>query len=58
MSHTQAEHIISLDRFAIGHHKDKALLTQLNLTVNRGEMVALIGKTQVTSLLMKRKTIS
>ncbi len=44
MSHTQAEHIISLDRFAIGHHKENALLTQLNLTVNRGEMVALIGR--------------
>jgi iron complex transport system ATP-binding protein len=44
MLHTQAEHIISLDRFAIGYHKENALLTQLNLTVNRGEMVALIGR--------------
>lgn len=40
----QAEHIISLDSFAIGHHRDNVLLSQLNLTVNRGEMVALIGR--------------
>jgi iron complex transport system ATP-binding protein len=39
-----SEHIISLDRFAIGYQKDHALLSQLNLTVNRGEMVALIGR--------------
>ena len=39
-----SEHIISLDRFAIGYQKDYALLSQLNLTVNRGEMVALIGR--------------
>ena len=44
MTHKQAEHIISLDRFAIGHHKENALLSKLNLTVNRGEMVALIGR--------------
>jgi iron complex transport system ATP-binding protein len=44
MPHTEAKHIISLDRFTIGHHKDNALLSRLNLTVNRGEMVALIGR--------------
>ncbi len=44
MSETQSEHIISLDRFTIGHQKDNALLSHLNLTVNRGEMVALIGR--------------
>lgn len=44
MLNSQAEHIVSLDRFAIGHHKENALLTQLNLTVSRGEMVALIGR--------------
>jgi len=44
MSPAPTEHIISLDRFAIGHHKENALLTQLKLTVNRGEMVALIGR--------------
>lgn len=36
--------IISLKSFAIGHQKEKALLSQLGLTVNRGEMVALIGR--------------
>lgn len=44
MSGKHSDHIISLDRFTIGHHKDNALLSQLNLTVNRGEMVALIGR--------------
>ena len=44
MSPTATEHIISLDRFAIGHHKENVLLNQLNLTVSRGEMVALIGR--------------
>ena len=44
MTHKQAKHIISLDRFSIGHHKENALLSKLNLTVNRGEMVALIGR--------------
>ena len=39
-----SEHIISLDQFAIGYQKDHALLSELNLTVNRGEMVALIGQ--------------
>lgn len=38
------EHIISLNSFAIGYHRDNELLRQLNLTVNRGEMVALIGR--------------
>ncbi|MEA3462592.1 MAG: ABC transporter ATP-binding protein [Bacteroidota bacterium] len=44
MSETKADHIISLDRFAIGYQKDNTLLEHLNLTVNRGEMVALIGR--------------
>lgn len=35
---------IQLKSFAIGHQKGKALLRQLNLRVNRGEMVALIGR--------------
>lgn len=39
-----ADHIISLDRFTIGYQKDLALLSELNLTVNRGELVALIGR--------------
>ena len=44
MSDTQTEHIISLNQFTIGYQKENALLSQLNLTVNRGEMVALIGR--------------
>lgn len=39
-----AHQIISLDRFSIGYQKDNALLNALHLTVNRGEMVALIGR--------------
>lgn len=44
MPQKHAKHIISLDGFSIGHQKDNALLSRLNLTVNRGEMVALIGR--------------
>jgi iron complex transport system ATP-binding protein len=44
MTKFSEEHIISLDRFAIGHHKGVALLDQINLSVHRGEMVALIGR--------------
>ena len=44
MKDSASDHIISLDRFAIGYQKENALLNQLNLTVNRGEMVALIGR--------------
>jgi len=40
----EADHIITLNSFAIGHQKENALLRSLNLTVNRGEMVALIGR--------------
>lgn len=44
MTDLPADHIISLDRFAIGYQKENALLSHLNLTVNRGEIVALIGR--------------
>ncbi|MCK4881164.1 MAG: ABC transporter ATP-binding protein [Bacteroidales bacterium] len=44
MTDSPADQIISLDRFTIGYQKGSALLSQLNLTVNRGEMVALIGR--------------
>jgi iron complex transport system ATP-binding protein len=44
MSKPAEDNIISLDRFSIGHQKGNALLSQLNLAVNRGEMVALIGR--------------
>ena len=37
-------HIISLDRFSIGHQKGEALLDSIELSVNPGEMVALIGR--------------
>jgi iron complex transport system ATP-binding protein len=40
----KAEPIISLHSFGIGHQRDKSILGELNLTVNRGEMVALIGR--------------
>lgn len=40
----ETEHIISLDSFTIGHHREQALLSQLNLSVSPGEMVALIGR--------------
>ena len=44
MAGLRSDHIISLDRFAIGYHKDYSILEHLDLTVNRGEMVALIGR--------------
>jgi len=44
MSDHRAEHIILLEHFSIGYQKESILLNQLNLTVNRGEMIALIGK--------------
>ena len=44
MSEHKAEHIILLEHFSIGYQQESVLLSQLNLTVNRGEMVALIGK--------------
>jgi len=44
MSYQKSEHIVLLEQFSIGYHKESVLLSQLNLTVNRGEMVALIGK--------------
>ena len=43
-SDQKAEHIILLEHFSIGYQKESVLLSQLNLTVNKGEMVALVGK--------------
>jgi iron complex transport system ATP-binding protein len=40
----EASHIISLNALSIGHEKGNALLSGLNLSVNKGEMVALIGR--------------
>jgi len=37
-------HIVSLDKFSIGHQKDQILLSDIKLTVGTGEMVALIGR--------------
>jgi iron complex transport system ATP-binding protein len=39
-----AAHIISLEDFSIGYLSDSPLLEGLNLSVERGEMVALIGR--------------
>lgn len=44
MSSDRAAHIITLNSLAIGHEKGNALLRRLNLSVNKGEMVALIGR--------------
>lgn len=40
----EAEKIISIKSFAIGYQPGKNVLSQISLTVNRGEMVALIGR--------------
>lgn len=44
MTGTGTDHIVSLKDFAIGHHQEQELLDRINLTVERGEMVALIGR--------------
>jgi iron complex transport system ATP-binding protein len=38
------EHIISLEKLSIGHQQEDVLLSDINLTVGPGEMVALIGR--------------
>lgn len=38
------EHIVSLEHFSIGHQQEQVLLSNLNLCVESGEMVALIGR--------------
>jgi cobalamin transport system ATP-binding protein len=44
MPETGGEHIMELDGFSIGFQQGEALLDSLRLTVNPGEMVALIGR--------------
>jgi iron complex transport system ATP-binding protein len=44
MTGTRTDHIVSVRDFAIGHHREQAILSRINLTVDRGEMVALIGR--------------
>ena len=44
MTKQAADHIIALDKFSIGHQKGEPLLQNINLSINRGEMVALIGR--------------
>lgn len=44
MAEEESKHIIQLTGLAIGHHKDQALLRDINLSVKPGEMVALIGR--------------
>lgn len=44
MSEGPIQHIISLEQFSIGYQQEDPLLNPLELKVNRGEMVALIGR--------------
>lgn len=44
MTRSAEDHIIALDRFSIGYQPGNTLLKHLNLTVNRGELVALVGR--------------
>ena len=44
MDTTRADHIISLEKLSIGHQQDNVLLSDINLSVEPGEMVALIGR--------------
>ena len=44
MTDTRTHHIVTMTDFAIGHHGDEEILSRINLTVDRGEMVALIGR--------------
>lgn len=39
-----SDHIIALDHISIGYERDHALLNKINLSVQSGEMVALIGR--------------
>ena len=44
MRGTRTDHIVSVRDLAIGHQREQAILSRINLTVDRGEMVALIGR--------------
>ncbi len=44
METTGMDHIVSLENLSIGHQQEKVLLSDLNLTVGPGEMVAVIGR--------------
>lgn len=44
MDFSEKDHIVSLDSFSIGHQQDQILLSDIQLTVGTGEMVALIGR--------------
>ena len=44
MIEKQAGHIISLENLSIGYGKQRVLLSELNLSIRKGEMIALIGR--------------
>jgi iron complex transport system ATP-binding protein len=44
MTDSTTNNILSLNDYSIGYQKENTLLSHLNLSVNRGEMVALIGR--------------
>ena len=44
MTEARTHHIVSMTDLAIGHQRDQEILSRINLTVDRGEMVALIGR--------------
>ena len=39
-----SDHIIALEQLAIGYERDNPLLSEINLSVRPGELVALIGR--------------
>ncbi len=44
MENREGEHIVSLEELSIGHPHSPVLLSQIHLSVEAGEMVALIGR--------------
>ncbi len=44
MTEEKTDHIIALEDFSIGYEKQKILLSELNLSIRKGEMIALIGR--------------
>lgn len=44
MSEENTDHIISLEDLSIGYERQRFLLSELNLSIRKGEMVALIGR--------------
>ncbi len=44
MTQSRGEHIISLENISVGYGGEEALLHEINLSVNQGEMVAVLGR--------------